>query len=119
MKMVNVSEALEVDKILEYSGFDDSAQQTIIAVDGFESYDNILALGDSDIANLAKGFSDRTVAVGKISFALRHTNLLKATIHWAQDFRRISRTPSLIGIMPNSALQLKQQDRGPRSGSTA
>ena len=37
--MVNVSEALDIDKILEYSGFDGSAQRTIIAADGFGSYD--------------------------------------------------------------------------------
>ena len=49
--------------------------------------------------NLAKGFSDRTVAAGKIRFGLIQTNLLKATIHWAQDFRRISQIPSLIGII--------------------
>ena len=48
--------------------------------------------------NLVKGFSDRTVATGKISFGLRRTNLLKATIHWSRYFRRISQTPSLIGI---------------------
>ena len=93
-----MSEALEIDKILEYSGFDDSAQQTIIAADGFESYDDILTIGDSDILNLSKGFSERTVAPGNISFGLRCTNLLKSTIHWYQYFRRISWTPSLIGI---------------------
>ena len=49
--------------------------------------------------NLAKGFSDRTVAAGKIGFGLCRTNLLKTTIHWAQYFRRISRTTSLIGII--------------------
>ena len=81
--MVNVSEALEIDKILEYPGFDYSAQRTIIAADGFGSYYIILTLRDSDIVNLAKGFSDRTVAAGKISFGLRRTNLLKSTIHWA------------------------------------
>ena len=96
--MVNMSEALEIDKILEYSDFDDSAQQTIIAADGFESFDEILTLGDSDSVDLAKGFSDRNFIAGKISFGLRQTNILKATIHWAQDFRRISWTPSPIGI---------------------
>ena len=50
--MLNVSEALEIDKILEYSSFDDSSQQTIIAAYGFESYYEILTLGDSDIVNL-------------------------------------------------------------------
>ena len=97
--MVNVPEGLEIDKILEYSSFDDSAQQTIIAVDGFGSYYDILTLGDSDIVNLVKGFSDRTVAAGMISFSLCRTNLLNATIHWSQDFRRISQTPSLICII--------------------
>ena len=81
--MVDVLEALEIDKILGYSGFDESAQQTIIAADGFASYDDILTIGDSDIVNLAKGFFDRTVAAGKISFGLCQTNILKATIHWS------------------------------------
>ena len=81
---MNVSEALEIDKILEYSGFDDSSQQTIIAADGFGSYDDILTLGDSDILDLVKGFSGRTVATGNISFGLRWTNLLKATLNWDQ-----------------------------------
>ena len=96
--MVNVSEALEIDKILEYPGFEDSAQLTIIASDRFESYDDIFTLGDSDIVNLAKGLSDRTVVAGNIRFGLRWVNLLKATINWDQYFRRIIWTPSLIGI---------------------
>ena len=79
--MVNVSEALAIENILEYSGFDDSAQRTIISEDGFESYDDILTLGDSDIVNLVKSFSDSTVAAGKIIFVFPCTNLLKANIH--------------------------------------
>ena len=96
--MENVSESLDIDNFLEYSSFNKSSQWTIIAADEFESYDDILTVGDSDIVNLLKGFSDRTVSAGKIRFGLRRTNILKATIHWAQYFRRISWTPSLIGI---------------------
>ena len=96
--MVNVSEAPDIYKILEYSRFDDSAQQTIIAADVFDSYYDILAICDSDIVNLSKGFSERTVSASKISFGLRRTNLLKADICYAQDFRVISWTPSLTGI---------------------
>ena len=95
---MNVSEELKIDQILEYSGFDDSSQRTIIAADGFKSYDDIFTLGKSYIMNLAKVFSDRTVAAGKISLGLCRTNIFKANIHWAQGFRRISRTPSLISI---------------------
>ena len=90
---MNVSEALDIYKILEYSGFDESVQRTIIVSDGFGIYDDILTLGESDIVNLAKGLSDSTVSIGEIRFSLRWTNFVKATIHWAQDFRRISRTP--------------------------
>ena len=93
-----MSEALQINIILEYSGFDNSVQQTIITADGFESYDNTLTLGESYIINLAKGFSNRTFATGKTIFGLFRTNILKATIHWDQDFRRISRTPSLVSI---------------------
>ena len=96
--MVNVPEAPDIYNILEYSGFDYSAKWTIIVAHGFESYDDILTLGESDIVNLVKGSSYRNVVAGKISFGLRWTNLLKATICWAQDFRRITRTPSLIVI---------------------
>ena len=96
--MVNASKELDIERILEYSVFDNSVQQTIIASYGFETYYNILTIGESDIINLAKGLSDRNVAERNTSFGLRHTNLLKATTHWNQDFRRISQTPSLIGI---------------------
>ena len=44
--MANVSEALDIEKILEWSGFDDSEQRTTIAADRFESYDDILTLED-------------------------------------------------------------------------
>ena len=90
---------------MEYSGFDDSSQRTIITADGFESYDEILTLGDSDIVNLEKGFYERNIATGKISFSLRRTNIRKATINWAQDFRMISWTPSLIVIINASELR--------------
>ena len=83
---------------MEYSGFDELEQHTIITADGFDSYDEILTIGDSYIVNLANIFSDRNVVAGKIISDLYRTNLLKATIHWAQDFRRISQTPPLIGI---------------------
>ena len=102
---MNVSEALHIDKILEYSGYNNSAQRTIIAADGFEIFGENLTRGYSDIVNLAKGFSGSTVAAGKISFGLRWINLLKATIHLAQDFRRISDIPSLIDIINDVELR--------------
>ena len=48
--------------------------------------------------NLANFFSDWTVTEWNIIFWLLRNKLMKATIHWVQEFRRISWTPSLIGI---------------------
>ena len=89
-----------IDTILEYCGFEDEDDRANIAEDGFESFDDILALSEKDVTSLAKGFAERTDEMGKIIFGLRRTNLLKATVHWVQDFRRITKTPSLDGI-PN------------------
>ena len=103
--MVNTSEELNIEKILQYSGFVDSAQRTIFVIDRFDIYDVIFTIGDTYIVNLAKGFSDKTFAAGKIIFGLRRTNPLKANIHWDQDFRRISWIPSLIGISKATKLR--------------
>jgi hypothetical protein len=111
--MVDAAEAAEIDLILEYCGFTDARGRTDIAADGFESYDDITSLTDKDIASLSKGFAERTAAQGKINFGLRRTNLLKATIHWAKDFLRVSREPSLDGIVDREefkeALEIARQ----------
>ena len=69
--MVNESEALKIKRILEYVGFYDSAQRTVIVPDGFKSYDNILMLGESYTVNLDMGLYGSTGATGKIRFVLR------------------------------------------------
>jgi hypothetical protein len=89
----------EIDTILGYCGFTSQASRDNIQADGFESYEDILSLAEKDIASLSKGFAERATNGGRIIFGLRRTNLLKATIHWAQDFRRVSREPSLDDIM--------------------
>jgi hypothetical protein len=88
----------DIDTILRYSGFFVANNRISIARDGFESFEDIMSLSEKDVSSLAKGFAERTVASGKIVFGLRQTNLLRATVHWAQDFRRISRGPTLDGI---------------------
>jgi hypothetical protein len=93
--MAAAIEQAAVLQILTYCGFTALQDRTNIADDGFESYADMLSLTEKDIGTLAKGFADRTVAQGRINFGLRRTNLLKATIHWAQDFRRISRAVTL------------------------
>ena len=93
--MVDAFEASDIDMILQYCGFDNPDSRTAIAEDGFESFADILSLTEKDVSSLAKRFAERTAADGRIIFGLRRTNLLKATIHWAQDFRRISKEVTL------------------------
>jgi hypothetical protein len=96
--MADEEEADATNTILEYCGFNNQANRTDIAADGFELFDNMLTLTEKDVTSLAKGFAKRAAAQGRIIFGLRRTNLLKATIHWAQDFRHISREVMLEGI---------------------
>jgi hypothetical protein len=88
----------DIDTILTYCGFTLAATRANIAVDGFREYEDIMALNEKDISEMAKGFADRGNNNGRVVFGLRRTNLLKATVHWVQDFRRISREPNLDDI---------------------
>jgi hypothetical protein len=94
-----VAEAAEIDTILLYCGFPNQVQRQEIAIDGFVGYNDINSLTEKDISDLAKAFADRTPVARRINFGLRRQNLLKSTIHWVQDFRRISRTASLVGVV--------------------
>jgi hypothetical protein len=93
-----MAEAVAIRTILTYCGFETDAQRNSIAEDGFESYADLLSLTVKDVTSLAKGFGERTTAQGRINFGMRRTNYLKATLHWAQDFRRVSRDVTLNDV---------------------
>jgi len=97
-------EEVAIDSILEYCGFAQQDARNSIVEDGFGSYQELLSLTEKDIGALAKGFAERTLAQGRIVFGLRKTNLLKASINWAQDFRRISREVSLDPAVTDEAM---------------
>ena len=44
--MVHLAESLNINRILEYSRFDDPGKQTGITTDRFKSYDDIIMIGD-------------------------------------------------------------------------
>jgi hypothetical protein len=90
-----------MDTIHRYCGFAGVNGIISIAQDECELFEDIMYLSEKDVSSLAKGFAERTLANGKIG--LRRTNLLiRATVHWVQDFRKISRASTLdgIGAMP-------------------
>ena len=62
------AEDVSIDTILTYCGFQEEDERENIALDGFEDFDDIMALTKKDIGDLAKGFAERTAANGKIVF---------------------------------------------------
>jgi hypothetical protein len=85
----------DMDQILKWCGFTKVQDRKDISQDGFQSFDDIMALTEKDITDLGKGFADRDT---KIIFGLQRTNRLKSMIHWIQDFERVSRIPSLVDL---------------------
>ena len=64
-----------------------------------------MLLAEKYIGNLSRGFSERTAANRMIIFGLWRTNTLKATVHWAQEFQRIIRYPTVDGIEETSTFK--------------
>ena len=104
-----LAEGADIDMTLLCCGFTDPLERIEISTDGFEGYSDMNILREKDISELAKAFADRTLANGRITFGLRRQNLLKSTIHWVQDFRRISRSPTLAAITDVNDFRAKIQ----------
>jgi hypothetical protein len=96
-------------------GFLIPQQRLDVSTDGFVGYGDMNILSEKDVGDLAKAFADRTVANGRIAFGSRQQNLLKSTIHWVQDFRRIRRTPALDDVTDINDFKMKIQTARERS----
>jgi hypothetical protein len=92
------AEAANTDSMLGCIGFNAQAEQTAMAQDEFESFDDLSQLKDKDIATTSEGVADRTAAGGRIAFGLQKTRLLKAALDCAQDFKGVSRPVSMDGV---------------------
>jgi hypothetical protein len=87
-----------MDIILTWIGFEQQAIRERIRTEGFESFDDLLAMKEKDIRDLSESYSRRTVADGRIIFGLRKTRYMIGLIHWVQDFVRIGQSPTIDGI---------------------
>jgi hypothetical protein len=92
-----MAELIQIHALLVFCGFS-AASSILIADDGFTSFDDIASLDIKNIKTLAEGFAARTTANGKMVFGMRRTINLERLVHWAQDFKRISRTAVTDGI---------------------
>ena len=69
--------------------------------DAFSGFYDIHVLTDKDITNMSSGFALRTQADRRILFGTRKTKILKALIHWNEDFFHFSLLPSIVRITTN------------------
>jgi len=83
--------------MMHWIGFTNDAIRARIINDSIESFDDIRVLSETDITSMTTDWSSRSPATQRISFGTRRTKLMKALIHWMQDFYRISLVPTIEG----------------------
>ena len=91
----NLSEENTIAQILFWIGFTVRNQRNNIITDSFGAYEDIKMLNEKDISSMSVDWASRTQQNGRIHFGIRRTKLLKALVHWVQDFYRISSIPSI------------------------
>ena len=104
-----LNETNTMTQILYWIGFTSNVQRTNIMADSMNSFDDVRFLAEKDINSMASEYSSRTQLEGKIHFGIRRTKLLKALVHWIQDFYRVSETPNIDGLTQDTfkdALQI-------------
>ena len=94
----NINEAQSIVQILRWIGFREAAARDSLIDDCFGSFADVQSLTERDITTMASDFSSRTAAAGRIYFGTNRTKKLKALVHWANDFQRCSREPTIIGL---------------------
>ena len=97
-----ISERNAIRQIVHWIRF--IGQQNINAIvdDAFLGFSDIRVLTEKDITNMPSAFVLRTQADGRILFGTRRTKLLKALIHWNEDFFHVSQLPSIFGFTKNN-----------------
>jgi hypothetical protein len=86
-----------MEQAVAWIGFTDNQINSIISDIG-NNFSDIEGLTAKDISELADSYAKRTVGDGRIIFGLQRTKRLKAFVHWVNDFKRVSRDPTLNGL---------------------
>ena len=94
----NLSELDTISQTLFWIGFRTDAQRNSIILDSIGSFEDIRMLSEKDITSMATEWAGRTANNGRIVFGTRRTKLIKALVHWVQDFYRVSEIPTVAGI---------------------
>ena len=93
-----ITEEDSLRQILHWVGFLTDNQKESLVADAFGSFEDLKVLNEKDITAMSSDFSSRTVVNGKLLFGTTRTKRVKALIHWVQDFYRVSKVPSIVGL---------------------
>ena len=85
-----------MNQVLIWIGFDVVANRQALRSEIAEIKD-MVDLTEKDITELQESYAKRTQNAGQMYFGLQRTKQLKATLHWVQDFARVSKLPNTRG----------------------
>ena len=90
-----------MNQVLIWIGFDVVANRHALRSEIAEIKD-MVDLTEKDITELQELYAKRTQNAGRMYLGLQCTKRLKATLHWIQDFARVSEVPTLEGLTQES-----------------
>ena len=96
-----ITEEHSMVQIVWWIGFHTNAQSTAIYDDGVDGWESIKMLTKEDVDAMAKSSASCTAGGGRIIFGTNRTKYLKAMVHWAQEFYRVSDPPTIVGLHEN------------------
>lgn len=93
-----LTEATSIEQILYWIGFDVEESRTNLQTQSLGTFSDMVSLNVKDVIAMGTDWASRTVPNGKFHIGAIRLKYLQALIHWIQDFRRISGTPSIVGL---------------------
>ena len=90
-----------MNQLLIWIAFDVVANRQALRSEIAEIKD-MVDLTEKVITELQELYAKRTQNAGQMYFGLQRTKQLKATLHWVQDFARVSQVPTLKGLTQES-----------------
>ena len=85
-------------QVLYWIGFTSEAQRQNLIDKSFTTFDDIRMMSTLNVNEMAQDWSARTQVNSRMNFGSKQTKLLKALIHWTQDFYRVSSEPVIEGL---------------------
>ena len=101
-----VTETTTIQQILHWIGFRTQTNRENLREQSLGTMNDMLSLTEKDVISIASDWSNRTAAAGRFNIGTVRLKALRAVVHWVQDFRRVSGTPSIVGL---NEISFKQQ----------